>query len=457
VKGRIFLDDEKLTIKDGAQPLLLTHVSGELLFDEKGLNKSSLKASIFDQPLDLTVSTSGSHIVFFSTLEGLKIDLPAPLGKTAAAVKPTKLVLDFDSDVNMSIQGDYGRQLFVKMKRLNQDEWDVVLRLREVNADLKYYTSSHTLSGHIPDVWIDSNWFASQSAKKYDFSPQDIPNLNIAVDNLHWNGKELGVAALKSKSYKNHWELEEFSLRTDAYAFALKGNWQQNLTNKGSENLSRIDAQINMRNLGKSLKYWQMPAVVDAKRGNITLTGEWKKPFFDFSWAAFRGEASMNLRNGLITHFDKATEEKIGLGKLLSILSLQTIPRRLTLDFSDLSQSGYSFDIFDGHFKFSQGVMNTQDTYVDGPVAYASMKGDLDLDKRLYDLNLQVSPHIAASLPIVATIAGGPVAGPVAGIATWMAIKLINHGMEKISSYSYRVSGPWLDPIVQQVDIKKKK
>jgi uncharacterized protein YhdP len=383
--------------------------------------------------------------------------LPAPLGKTAAAVKPTKLVLDFDSDVNMSIQGDYGRQLFVKMKRLNQDEWDVVLRLREVNADLKYYTSSHTLSGHIPDVWIDSNWFASQSAKKYDFSPQDIPNLNMSIDNLYWNGRALGVAALKSRSDKDHWRLDEFSLRTDAYSFALKGHWQRTLTNKGIDNLSRIDAQINLRNLEKTLKYWKMPAVVDAKRGSITLTGEWKKPFFDFSWAAFVGEGSMSLRNGSITHFDKATEEKIGLGKLLSILSLQTIPRRLTLDFSDLSQSGYSFDVFDGHFKFKQGVMSTQDTYVDGPVAYASMKGDLDLDKRLYDLKLQVSPHIAASLPIVATIAGGPVAGPVAGIATWMAIKLINQGMEKISSYSYRVSGPWLDPIVQQIDIKKKK
>ena len=97
--------------------------------------------------------------------------------------------------------------------------------------------------------------------------------------------------------------------------------------------------------------------------------------------------------------------------------------------------------------------MNTQDSYIDGPVAFASMKGDLDLIKHLYDVDLRVSPYITASLPIVATIAGGPIVG----IATWAASKLINKGMQQISAYTYKVSGPWSDPVVQQVRIYRKK
>ena len=97
--------------------------------------------------------------------------------------------------------------------------------------------------------------------------------------------------------------------------------------------------------------------------------------------------------------------------------------------------------------------MNTTDSYIDGPVAYVSMKGDLDVLKHIYFLDLHVSPHVMASLPVVATIAGGPVAG----IAVWAASKIINQGIYKVTGYTYKVTGPWSDPVIQQVDIYKKR
>ena len=128
---------------------------------------------------------------------------------------------------------------------------------------------------------------------------------------------------------------------------------------------------------------------------------------------------------------------------------MQTIPRRLKLDFSDLAKTGYSFDQFEGQFALNNGVMNTENSSIDGPVAYATMKGELDLDKRLYNLDLHVTPHITASLPVVATIAGGPIAG----IATWAASKVLNSGVDKVTGYTYTITGPWLEPVVQQVHI----
>lgn len=65
------------------------------------------------------------------------------------------------------------------------------------------------------------------------------------------------------------------------------------------------------------------------------------------------------------------------------------------------------------------------------------MKGDLDLVRRLYDLDLNISPHITASLPVVATIAGYLIAG----LAAWIANKIINQSMQKIAGYSYKISG----------------
>jgi uncharacterized protein YhdP len=185
----------------------------------------------------------------------------------------------------------------------------------------------------------------------------------------------------------------------------------------------------------------------------MQFIGGWPGAINDFSLAKANGHVYIELKDGRITSLSKEVEEKLGMGKLLSILSLQTIPRRLKLDFSDLSQNGYSFDTFKGNFILKKGVMRTTDSYIDGPVAYASIKGDFDVVRQLYDVDLHVSPHITASLPVVATIAGGPIAG----LATWVASKIINQGMQTVTGYTYKVSGPWRKPVVQQVNIFKKK
>ena len=72
---------------------------------------------------------------------------------------------------------------------------------------------------------------------------------------------------------------------------------------------------------------------------------------------------------------------------------------------------------------------------------------------RWYDLELQVYPYITASLPVVASIAGGPLAG----VATWAASHVINKGMQQVSAYTYKVTGPWGSPQVKQLGLKRKK
>ena len=63
-----------------------------------------------------------------------------------------------------------------------------------------------------------------------------------------------------------------------------------------------------------------------------------------FDLDKLNGAANIKASYGVITKLDKDTQDKVGFGKVLSILSLQTLPRRLTLDFSDLSNKGFSFD-----------------------------------------------------------------------------------------------------------------
>lgn len=338
-------------------------------------------------------------------------------------------------------------QVGIKAIQAKKDTWSVVLNQEDVAGDLLYQPVTHTLSGHLSKLYLSKSGDHQGPSIFTRLKPQDIPNLKITCDQLKWGDLALGSLQLKSTSTISDWHLDSSTITSPAYRLTMTGDWWLHGTKSNTE----LQADLKMNNLAESLAAWHMTPAVEAKKGQIQFQGGWLGALHDGSLSRLNGKVYVKFSNGRITHLSPETEEKLGLGKLLSILSLQTIPRRLQLDFSDLSSTGYSYDVFQGNFTLKNGVMNTDDSYIDGPVAYVGMKGDLDVVKQLYDLELHVSPHITASLPVVATIAGGPIAG----MAAWIASKLINQGMQRVTGYTYKVSGPWLDPVVQQVSIKK--
>lgn len=502
-KGVVTFDDNHVAVDHAPHDIVVDKLSGLLQFNENGVTNGELQGSLDGDPiaihmqavrkedayLEVNVDTSTSidflqqtfdfpllqqmkghfnlhgllklnhdsekmdHAKLSSDLKGVDINLPPPLEKTAGESVPASIDIDFSDQKNLEFSLAY-RDLRVRASELAKNDWSFKILEKLLAADIRYQKENNMLSGTIDHLYLSNDLILNKRVRSaIDVNPADIPNLNLTIGDLKLDKVSLGKVNLKSNSSPGVWTLESCKIATPNYQMVVQGSWKQN----ASQNSTALDAELQLFDLGKALAAWDIIPAVDAHRGQVYFKGGWSSSIFNFSLDKLMGDMQITLKNGHITNLDKSTEEKLGLGKLLSILSLQTIPRRLSLDFSDLSTAGYSFDEFKGTFTIKHGVMNTQDSYIDGPVAYASMKGDLDLAKQLYDVDLRVSPYIMASLPIVVTIAGGPIAGPVAGIATWVASKIINKGMQQISAYTYKISGPWADPVVQQVKIYRKK
>lgn len=497
VKGNLVFNDNKVLVKHDFVSFTLEDLTGKLFFNEDGVSDSNLQASALGQPLSIKVQsvktpipattievggtwTSGllkkhfnlpilsvvkgsflintiiklanhssdpSTISFHSSLEGLAINLPPPLGKEQHEEAPLIVTLDLNAEKSIRANLNY-KDMAVKAKRSPTKDWIFSLKQKNLDADLIYQEKTNELSGHVQRLHLDKI-DTSTLGTTTKIRPAQIPNLDLQVDNLSVGKVLVGDLTIKSHSTAEQWSLSSCLIDTPEYQFDIQGAWTQ------KQNIDRttVDLKLTINDLANSFKRWDIEPVVEAKKGYLAFQGGWNNSFYNPSLSSLNGAMFLQLKKGRITNLSKETEEKLDLGKLLSILSLQTIPRRLQLDFSDLSHDGYSFDIFQGNFQINKGIMNTQDSYLDGPVAYAKMKGSLDLVRRIYDLNLTISPHITASLPIVATIAGGPIAG----VAAWVATKIINQGMQKIVAYSYKISGPWNQPVVQQLNIIKKK
>ncbi len=500
-RGSLLFDNNDVVFHHDSKEVLVDQLSGALNFDEYGVTQSQLSAKLADDPISINVksikkpksytevnmkgATSinvlkqqfslpffsamkghfdvsstlmltdnpkiSDHIRVDTSLEGVTIDLPLPLGKSPKESVPLSLDVSFtDSQVNLDLKY---KDMRVQANKITKDAWTLRLEEQAISADLRYQILSNTLSGHMKWLYLPKELLLNTNNEKSMLKPTDIPNLNLTFSNVKLDNVDIGSVFLKTNSKPNVWMLEQCKVNSPDYQLSVQGSWRA----EAKINHTDLQASLELLDLGKALARWGIIPAVEAHRGEVVFKGGWPGAISNFKLEKVAGDIQINLKKGRITHLDKSTEEKLGLGKLLSVLSLQTIPRRLKLDFSDLSEDGYSFDEFKGSFSLKNGVMNTQDSYIDGPVAYASMKGDLDLVKHLYDVDLRVSPYIMASLPVVVTIAGGPIAGPIAGIATWVASKIINKGIQQISAYTYKISGPWLDPVVQQVRIYKKK
>ena len=146
-------------------------------------------------------------------------------------------------------------------------------------------------------------------------------------------------------------------------------------------------------------------------------------------------------------------EVEPGAGRLFGLVNFASIPRRLSLDFSDFFKSGMAFDSIKGSFTLNAGDAVTDDLRVEAPSAEIMIKGRAGLVARDYDQEMEVVPRMRSALPLVGAVAGGPV-GAVVGV---LAQDMLRKPLDDIVTARYRVQGSWDKPEVVLIAKEKRR
>jgi uncharacterized protein YhdP len=133
-------------------------------------------------------------------------------------------------------------------------------------------------------------------------------------------------------------------------------------------------------------------------------------------------------------------------------LSLQSLPKRLTLDFRDVFSEGFAFDSIRASAQLRNGVVSTQDFKMRGVNATVLLEGQADLARETQNLRVLVLPEINAG---GASVIYGLLANPAIGIGTFLAQLVLREPLAKAFSYEYRVTGTWSDPLVERTENSK--
>ena len=164
---------------------------------------------------------------------------------------------------------------------------------------------------------------------------------------------------------------------------------------------------------------------------------------FSESSPGLDGKAHVLVEKGRLKEVDP------GAGRLLGLLSLQSLPRRLTLDFSDLFTQGFSFDRLEGNFVFDDSDVYTTDTMIVGPAARVDISGRSGLKAQDFDQLVTVYPEVSSALPVAGALLAGPGVGAAMFLVERMA-RVAGGPIHQVARFKYRVTGSWDDP---QIDV----
>lgn len=182
----------------------------------------------------------------------------------------------------------------------------------------------------------------------------------------------------------------------------------------------------------------------DALRGGAgELQGHlsWVGSPLSLDYPSLEGQLKLNVGAGQFLHANP------GGARLLSVLSLQALPRRLSLDFRDLFQEGFAFDVIEGEVDVARGVAQTKELRMQGAQATVLMQGSADLLRETQDVRVLVVPNFDAAGAALATMAISPAIGLGTLFATWaLREPLIAAGTSEL-----HITGSWADPQVQRI------
>ncbi|CAG0953595.1 hypothetical protein RHDC4_00242 [Rhodocyclaceae bacterium] len=313
--------------------------------------------------------------------------------------------------------------------------WKADLKSRDAAGTLEWDgRGAGRISGRLAQLVIAEA--ASTTAGGSHEAPEEMPAIDLAIDRFVFHGKEFGSVKLKAENAKDGYWNAKVDIGNEDASLTGEGRWRPSPTAPET----RLDFKLTAKSIEKLLARMGYPDALRRGAGNAEGSLSWSGSPVGIDYPSLAGNVKFEATNG---QFNKLEP---GVGRLLGVISLQSLPRRLTLDFRDIFSEGFAFDAIAGDAAVTRGIMETKNLHIYGPAAKVSMSGSVNLAAETQDLKVRVQPTIGET---VAT--GVLLAHPATGAATWVINKLFGNPLDQAFSFEYAVTGPWADPKVEKV------
>ena len=272
---------------------------------------------------------------------------------------------------------------------------------------------------------------------EWKITPKDFPSMHLNATNIRINenifpdfGAELvskdGVLSINNLQFKG--------IGVSKKVLNFQGSWDGKKT------------QLSAKAKGKSLsEFLQRLKVKEKATGgefdfDVSLACECAP--WNMSYQNITGYLDMNVKKGVFTDQDPH------IGRILSLLNIKSIAKRLSLNFSDVTNKGFTYEHIKTQVRLKNAVAKIEDFNLKALSGNIVLTGQSHITDKQYDLIAKVTPAISNAVPIATYLAGGGLIG----LGVWAIDKTLFGGdlINKAAVFKYKITGAWDKPIIKE-------
>lgn len=264
-----------------------------------------------------------------------------------------------------------------------------------------------------------------------------VPAIDFFCRSCRLDEHDLGQIELAISPRNDGFTIDTLSIKKGKDTLNLNGVWRY----ADEQGFTHLSGQLDTDDLGDLLRDYGIETAIRDSEAAIDFDLSWEDHLYRPSWPTFNGDVSWDLGKGYLA------EVSDGGARLFSMLSLDSILRKLTLDFRDIFSQGMFFTDLTGSVQIDDGVARTDDAQLLGSAGDMDITGWTNIATEELNYQLTYAPKVTSSLPVILAW----MVNPPSGLAALLIDKVL-HDAKVISRLRYQVTGTISDPVIEEIE-----
>ena len=335
--------------------------------------------------------------------------------------------------------------------RKNKQAWQMEVSSQEIEGDINYLppydltVSLDRLHLFVPE-WSDKKNQEQLLQRKEQEAPliskldreiyDAMPNLKLTLNDFWLQGYKVGTVDVELTRQDDRLEWNKIQVRSGSNKADVSGWWALN----GDKSHSSLTVDIEGENNSELMERFGITSGI--QKAPFELEGQ-------LNWDGSPWGIKMDTLDGNVkTKFGKGIISDVsGAARLLGLFSLDSIIRKMQLDFSDVFDKGMAFNSITGTGKIQNGIFLTNDLNMDAVAGEMKIKGIANLNTRLVDAEVNFTPDITSGIPVLTAFA----VTPQTALYVLAVTTVISPVVEVFTQVNYSVKGPLDSPTVSEL------
>jgi uncharacterized protein (TIGR02099 family) len=299
---------------------------------------------------------------------------------------------------------------------------------RGISADLEYIRlpkKEQILAGESSET---------PNLRAITVDPKTLPNIDLSCKSCQLFGYDLGRVDIEAEPNDDGLKLTQILMDNKQGKVSASGQWYK----RNQDHFTFVAGDLNSEDFGGFLKELGFDSGIQDSQAEMSFALTWKGSPFDAKFEDLDGKLDWQLSDGYLTEVsDKGS-------RIFTLLSLNSLVRKLSLDFRDVFAKGFFYDNMQGSVQITEGKADTRDTKIDGAAGEIEIYGYTDLAKQELNYNVSFTPNVTGNLPVLVYFF---TVSPPSALAA-LALDQVLTSAKVISNVNYSVTGTITEPVL---------